>query len=233
MKKILRILVAVLLWPVFLAILAGMLFLAPTAAVWEAWDMLHMRATATGVLRKKEIVCSGLGTRPTVEYSYRVGGKEYESTRYLPGFLGNWGAWTGGGRDVRGLVPGQAVTVHYDPADPSRACSLYGWFKWSVGLPLFIVGMAVYGRARVRWVARSLKAMRIGSAIGFALAICGFACLVGPDVVRPDRWAWYLLIVAGAIAVALAYQALLARTGGTCEAGIPWNDGRQNLSENL
>ena len=185
-----------LLAPVYLAILAGMLFVAPTAAVWEGWDMLHMRATATGVVRKVEVERSTHGSRPVVTYSYQTGGKKYESTRYLPGFLGNWGMWTGGGRDVRDLVPGQVVTVHYDTADPSRACLLYGWFKWSVGLPLFILGCVVYGHARDRWAARSPK-LTIGAAIGSAMAICGFACLAGPDAVRPDWWAWYLMIAAG------------------------------------
>jgi hypothetical protein len=218
LKKVLRILLTVLLMTMLLAGLAVMLFVPPIAAVWEAWDMLHMRATATGVVRKMEVEGSSHGTsRPVVAYSYQVGGKEYESTRYLPGFLGNWptGAWSGGGNDVRGLVPGQAVTVHYDPADPWRACLLYGWFKWSVGLPLFILGGVVHAR----WAARSPKAL-VGRAIGIALAICGFACLAGPDAVRPDWWTWYLLIVVGAITVALAYQTLWARRGGASGVAI-------------
>jgi len=104
-----------------------------------------MRATTPGTVESVSVRRGGHGTSaPQIVFSYAVDGRRYDSDHYAPGFLAR-GTWTGGGGAATGYTAGQNVQVHYDPLRPADACIAYGWHCWSVGLPLFLVGMGLQG----------------------------------------------------------------------------------------
>jgi len=57
---------------------------------------------------------------PIVEYTYEIGGKPYQGNRIFPGATMSYDLGTAQGI-VNRYQPGAAVTVHYDPADPTQA----------------------------------------------------------------------------------------------------------------
>ena len=57
---------------------------------------------------------------PIVEYTYEVGGKTYQGNKVFPGASMSYDHGTAQGI-VNRYQPGAAVTVHYDPADPTQA----------------------------------------------------------------------------------------------------------------
>jgi hypothetical protein len=58
--------------------------------------------------------------RPVIEYTYEIGGKIYQGNRVFPGASMSYDHGTAQGI-VNRYQPGAAVTVHYDPADPTQA----------------------------------------------------------------------------------------------------------------
>jgi len=57
---------------------------------------------------------------PVVEYAYEAGGKPFQGNRIFPGSNMSYDLNTAQGILNR-YQPGQATTVHYDPADPAQA----------------------------------------------------------------------------------------------------------------
>ena len=57
---------------------------------------------------------------PIVEYTYEVGGKTYQGNKVFPGASMSYDHGTAQGI-VNRYQPGAAVTVHYDPTDPTQA----------------------------------------------------------------------------------------------------------------
>lgn len=57
---------------------------------------------------------------PVVEYTYEVNGKAFQGNRIFPGANMSYDLGTAQGI-INRYQPGQATTVHYDPADPAQA----------------------------------------------------------------------------------------------------------------
>jgi len=57
---------------------------------------------------------------PIVEYTYEIAGRTYQGNRVFPGTSMSYDHGTAQGI-VNRYQPGAAVTVHYDPADPTQA----------------------------------------------------------------------------------------------------------------
>jgi hypothetical protein len=198
MKRILIKIVVVLMTPVWLAIAVGIFLGPPAELLWGTYNMLTMSATTTAVVRRSEVVVGDEGaSRPVIGYAYRVGGKEYTSERYLPGFFGNWGEWSGGGAAARKYPVGRAVEIHYRPGDPAHSSLEFGWHKWAIGLTL-----AFWGTGLLVLVQRHF--WPTGPAAGFSIPVpvlAGFLLIaVGPNVIRPAEAPWYGLglVVGGA-----------------------------------
>jgi hypothetical protein len=188
-----HILLRILVWLMmpFIMGAAALLFLVPPAAViWESYDMLTMTATTTATVRKSEATFDGEGWHPVIQYAYRVGGADYLSDRYLPGFFGNWGSWSGSGAVVGNYPVGKQVVIHYRPGEPAHSCLEYGWFKWSVGVTLMIWGMGlVVLLQRLGWLPLG------GTGFWIPLPFLGGFVLVaiGPNAVGPAVLPWYVL----------------------------------------
>jgi hypothetical protein len=95
---------------------------AMKAARWptEAGTVLSSRSVSRRVLAPGRGNVTMEVWSPLVEFSYRVGGRDYHGARIA------FGAGVSGGRDlaeatVARYPAGSAVTVHYDPANPSSA----------------------------------------------------------------------------------------------------------------
>jgi peptidoglycan/LPS O-acetylase OafA/YrhL len=98
------------------------------------------------------------------------------------------------------------VLVHYDPRRPEDACLAYGWHSWSIGLPLFFLGMGLQGWGERRGGRRG----RVAQVVGWTLVPLAVLCLfLTHDVLRPSD-----LPLAGAIAVAVLAARLLYRLAG-------------------
>ncbi|RPH38013.1 MAG: hypothetical protein EHM91_14370 [Planctomycetota bacterium] len=92
----------------------------------------------------------------------------------------------------------------YDPRRHQDACLAYGWHSWSLGLPLFLVGMGLQGWGDRRGGRRG----RVAQVVGWTLVPLAFLCLfLIHDVLRPSD-----LPMAGAIAVAVLAARLLYRS---------------------
>lgn len=181
-----------------------MLF-APFAC--ETAALIRMRASTVGTLESVKVRRGGKGTSsPQVAYSYTVRGERHVSTCFAPGFWAK-GTWSGGGRAVAGYVEGQSVTVHYNPDDASEACLAYGWHPWSVGLPFFLIGLALQG-----WGGRREgRARRAAHVAGWTLFPLGFASIASGATLLPSSLPSTLLLAAGALSLNLLYRAVRRR----------------------
>jgi hypothetical protein len=101
------------------------------------------------MLTSKVVYKSGANryTSPAVTYAYEVAGKAYQGETILPGWIKGSGPKVAQ-RIVARYPKGAQVTVHYDPADPSKAClerySLaqaqeWKWLIPNLLLPLFVL----------------------------------------------------------------------------------------------
>jgi hypothetical protein len=200
MERIILKIFLVLMTPVWLALAVGLVFGPPAALVWETYDMLSMSATTAATVRKSEVNTGAHGTsRPVIRYAYRVGGVAYESDRYLPGFAGNFGEWSGGGMAAWNFPVGREVVIHYRPAEPAHSCLEFGWHKWSLGLTLALCGtaLAVFLQRRF-WPTFSAAGFSIPLPVLAGLLLIG----IGPNAVRPAVLPWYLLgLVLGSAAL--------------------------------
>ena len=75
------------------------------------------------------------------------------------------------------------MKVHYNPFHPEDACLAYGWNPWSLGLPLFLVGMSLQGWGSRRGGRRGDFAQAVGWTLVPLSVIC-FAFI--HDVLRPS-----------------------------------------------
>jgi hypothetical protein len=201
-----------LMMPVWVAIAAGMLLVPPAAVIWETYDMLTMTGTTTATVRKSEAVWEGEGWHPVIEYAYRVGGADYLSNRYLPGFFGNWGSWSGSGSVVRNYPVGKQVVIHYRPGEPAHSGLEFGWFKWSIGITLAFWGTGLAALLQRRdWLPMG--------GTGFSIPLPFLACIllvaIGPNGVEPPMLPWYALafIAGGAVLYGIMQLYRLVRPG--------------------
>ena len=146
--------------------------------------MIARRAVTTGTIESVGVRRGGHGTSaPKIEYSYTVDGRRHVSGQVAPGFLARKTTWTGGGGATCGYRAGQEVRVHYDPRRPQDACLEYGWHSWSLGLPLFLVGMGLQGWGGRRGGRRG----RVAQVVGWTLVPLAVLCLfLIRDVLRPS-----------------------------------------------
>lgn len=100
---------------------------------------------------------------PRVRYEYEVEGVRHESERV--DFMTRAGGRSAAEQELRGLEAGAPVTVHYDPADPSRAVLRPGngpwdWIPPLMGLLGLSVPPALFMLAR-RWIGIEGRAERV------------------------------------------------------------------------
>lgn len=188
----------------FIALFAVWMIGPPVMVAWEAIDLIRMREVAPAKVFNVKYVSSSKGSRAVITYGFSVQGKEYVSERYLPGFAGNSGTWTGGGEVGAEFPVGQLVPVYYSAADPTLCALEYGWFKWSVAITFFWIGLTAIGLSVSR-----MQASRWSTPLWCA----GVACLVyggaevsmGPSAIRVRELHWHLLAWCAAVAGAAIY----------------------------
>jgi hypothetical protein len=169
----------------------------------DSATLLAMRGTTTGTVEAVGVRRGGRGTSaPKIEYTYTVDGRRHVSDRFAIGLFAK-GTWSGGGRAAGDYHAGQKVIVHYDPRRPEDACLAYGWHPWSIGLPLFLVGLGLQG-----WGSRcGGKSGRIAQAVGWTLFPLGFAGLgLIRDVLRPSDLPLAAALAAVVVAANLLYR---------------------------
>jgi hypothetical protein len=116
-----------------------------------------------------EIISSGMSSsvvpdsadmyRPEVTYRYDVAGKTYTAGRIRFAIDSSYSR----SRVEQALEQyplGQAVMVHYDPADPSRACLQPG--PWHAGLSRTATGLALLATAITLAILRIRRALHRG-----------------------------------------------------------------------
>ena len=181
----------------------------PIAVAWETWELACLGGTAVAEVRSVKVEHGNSGSRPVIRYAYQVDGVNYESDRYLPGFLGNGGSWTGGGAAAKNFAVGQKVLIHYHPRDPARASLEYGWFKWPIGGWLFawsLIILAPYQRAK------GSRAFSWIESLGTAAAFYGFGLVAfGPNAIHPGDLGWHILIFAALTLAAAAFHVCFGR----------------------
>lgn len=221
LKRVLVGAFAVPLAVVLLGLLLIMFFGPPIALVAESIDLARMRSTAVGKVEEVTIERGSKGTsRARIRYSFAVGGRPFQSDRYLPGFLANHGTWTGGGAIAKDYPVGKRINVFYDPDRPGRAAIEYGWFKGSVGFTAILWGMVVYGLAqRGRCPTRGRHLVGLA---GLASSVYGLALLfLGPQAVRAADLPWHTLAWCAVLAgVALYYHGKRSRAAPRPDARV-------------
>lgn len=205
MKDFLRGVLGVVIAIPFAGLLAMMFLGPPLAAIWETVDILRMHETAPGQITAVTYETGGKGTsRARIEYAYSIGGQQLVSDRYLPGFFGNHGTWTGGAAVGLQFPVGRPVTIHYSAGEPTLCALEYGWFCWSVAPTLVYVGLAIIAFACVR-----LRPRRLADGLwcgGVACVVYGAGELfLGPSAVRVRDLHWHVLAWCGALAGAALY----------------------------
>src|SRR5579859_6499843 len=200
MRRVFRTIVAFLVATPFLLLFLAMVLGPPAMFVVETIDILRMRERAEGIVDAVSIEHGGKGTsRARIEYHFDVGGRRVTSDRYVPGYFGNSGSWTGGASIASDFPVGRQVTVYYSRRNPELCALEDGWFSWSVGPTLVWFGLAIVAWARLR--------LRPGAATdclwcdGIASIAYGAGELfLGPSVVRVRDLGWHFLAWCGALA---------------------------------
>ncbi|MHC5540007.1 DUF3592 domain-containing protein [Singulisphaera rosea] len=123
---------------------------APVSGYFLGQAFLTARAsvnwpTVPGVLTQAKVRDPGIGGfHADVVYIYTVAGRQFAGTR-IRASDGEHKQREGAEQALRGLAPGQQVTVHYDPADPGRSLLQTG-AGFQEYAQLFVpVGMLSYG----------------------------------------------------------------------------------------
>jgi hypothetical protein len=205
LKRILRIVLGIALAIPFFGLFAMMFLLPPVATIWESIDMLRMHSTVDGQVTNVTFERGSKGTsRARIEYSYIVDGRQFVSDRYLPGFAGNSGSWTGGAAVANDFPVGRAVTIHYRPADPATCALEYGWFKWSLAPSAVWMGLAI-----IAWSCSRMRSGTVASGLwGIGIAFVAYGAgelFVGPSAVRVADLHWHALAWCGAVAGAAVF----------------------------
>ena len=197
--------------PLVASLLLFLVILPPVEIVWATVNLLQIRSTTTGTIIEAP-AGDDSQAKPTVRYRYTIGGREYESTRFVPGLLMDYVEDTRDRlRDMKYAV-GQQVTVYYNPGNPSQARLKYGWPFLAAGFSLFVWGMLLtgYGQWRKK---ENRKYWVIFSSLGPALLILGFGELAvgGGDVdevtINVSEIHWHLLVFGVLFLSSLSYQA--------------------------
>ena len=189
MGKVAKILLQLILMPVVLLLLLAAAILPPVSFAFETYDLAKSSGTARATIQNVATTLSTRGSRPVIAYTYCAGDHRYQSERYLPGFGGNWGTWTGGGNAASHYRVGQQVTIHYRPDDPQHSFLEFGWFKWTVFLFLLWCFGVTSGLSRQNLLASPNPVINAAaSAILFGAFLLLFA---SPNAVRPGELHWY------------------------------------------
>ena len=171
----------------------------------DSAKLLAMRGRTAGTIESVSVRRGGHGTSaPEIHFSYTVDGRRYVSDQFSPGVFSR-GTWTGGGNAAVHYRAGQAVQVHYDPRRPDDACVAYGWHCWSLGLPLFAIGLGLQG-----WGSRqSGRRARIAQAIGWTMVPLAVICFSAiREVLRPSDLPVAAAIAAPVFAASVLYWSL-------------------------
>jgi hypothetical protein len=151
--------------PAWLCIGLGLAMIAGFLLWYRAEAGLQREArdwpTTAGIVIEAQVVpVSGRGGRsyaPVARYRYQVAGRSYRSDRIW--FAGQGQTWRDADEAAAFLepyAPGTAVTVTYDPDDPSTAILLHSPHPWPIllglpaGLAFLVPGVVILARLRRR-----------------------------------------------------------------------------------
>ncbi len=157
--KILGLLLATGFLAVFL--LVGLLILGLGLRSWQQNQQVQHWATTTGELLQRELEARPGKTttyRLQVRYRYRVGGQDFESSRFAFGYEGSRGDLENHQRILQKLHQGHRVTVYYDPQDPRQAVLSHGLNRGSLVLLVFggVWTLFTLGLAVLLWMSRGV-----------------------------------------------------------------------------
>ncbi len=154
MKKLLGIIGAVAACVVIFSLLFGLLFAMPIEFAVATWHNWRADSTTEGVITRAEVSKARGGLEGSaVSYSYQVGGRHFEGTRYRGGFLSDRSHEAGGGEFAKKHPVGSEVPVYFDSSDPGFSLLEHGWPKWSLGFSAIVWGVwfsGYYSRADPR-----------------------------------------------------------------------------------
>jgi len=169
---------AILLWLVFLLILAlpgwliekGLKRAIDRQQKARAWPVVDGVVSGVSIEERKRSL-SGRDIfgnprkitvyLPVIQYSYEVGNKPFEGSRYKNAFAGEWTDPNRSKVDkiLEAYPAGTLVKVHYDPADPAQAylelekseanlifLRLFGWAMLAGALVVLVVGLVNFAK---------------------------------------------------------------------------------------
>ena len=122
-------------------------FVAPTLG----WTRVEGRVLDSGseTIRVTSRFGDGWAEEPRIRYAFEVDGRTLTGNRIYPGYSWHYDKDEMLRDFLRPYAPGAAVTVFYDPADPSRAVLLregdymWSWILLGVGLWFTLIGWAI------------------------------------------------------------------------------------------
>src|SRR5262245_40677084 len=100
-KAVLKGIAATALLLPFVALFAAMFLGPPAMLIVETVDLLRMRSVAQGVIDAINFEYGSKGSRAKITYHFEAAGRTVVSERYVPGYHGNIGRWTGGASIAR------------------------------------------------------------------------------------------------------------------------------------
>ncbi|MEZ6093250.1 MAG: DUF3592 domain-containing protein [Pirellulaceae bacterium] len=179
--------VALFVFILFVLLLFFMFCVGPIAIVAETYDLLRFDKQAMGVLTDMETRLGNKGTSGIrITYHFDANGNRFVSNQLYPGFVSNYGTYSGGDSLSRKYTIGNQYRVFFDASDPSFSCLEHGWHKWSIGWTAVVWGMIAICRVKKTplWIA-SMTTMLYG------FGLIGF----GPNTLLVDELHWHLLAI--------------------------------------
>jgi hypothetical protein len=201
--------------PIIAAVLLLLVILPTLETLWATVNLVQMRSSTTGIITEVSTEDTGQ-TKPLLKYTYTVNGKEYESSRYLPGLLSEYVEDSRQRFRKEKYSAGRQVTVYYSPGNPARACLKYGWPVWPTAFALFLWGMALIGYGQVR-KEKNRPYWLLISSVGPALLLCGFGAGITLDsdaAIEVSKIHWYFLAFGILFVISLLYHAFRRRSKG-------------------
>lgn len=142
-------------------LLVGVVVLGMGWRSWQQNQQVQHWSTTTGELLHHELETrTGKSTtyRLQVRYRYRVGGQDFESSRFAFGYEGSMGGLENYQQIIQKLDQGRRVRVYYDSQHPDQAVLSHGLNRGSLVLLVFgsIWTVFTVGLGTLLWMTRGV-----------------------------------------------------------------------------
>ena len=175
MKRVRDIILATLVFLIFIPLFLLMFFAMPVEFVASSWHVYRLDSSVEGVILSSEVTRAPSTQGNAIRYRFTVNGEVLESDRWSPGLISNSAKETGGGDLACKYKAGDEVTVYYDSSSPDFSVLERGWPKWSVGFSMGVWGIILGGGDKKKGVV--CKGSLLRRAVFRSLVFTGFVVL--------------------------------------------------------